>query len=281
MLWSCLAAVVARLPFGSLRLPGALLGWFVACLLRIRRSHAIGALRRARIPRPSTVVAGVYRSLATNVFELLWMSGRPHAPLEPWVRIDPDDWSRLEACLAKGRGLVVASAHCGNWDLVACAMAKRAPLSVVTRHMSWRSANAFWMKSRASRGVRLVEPNATMRAASDSLRAGDAVAFMIDQAPERRHGVVPHPFLGAPAWHDATFAVLALRQRVPIAVVVGQRTERGHHVVRVLDVIEPPSTRSTQWVRDACVRSSEALETFVRANPSQWLWLHRRWKDLP
>lgn len=281
MLWSCLAAVVARLPFGSLRLPSALLGSFVACVLRIRRSHAIAALRRARIPRPSSVVAGVYRSLATNVFELLWMSGRPSAPLDPWVGIDPNDWSRLEACLAKGRGLVVASAHCGNWDLIACTMANRAPLSVVTRHMSWRSANAFWMKSRASRRVRLVEPHETIHAASHVLRSGGVVAFMIDQAPERRHGVVQHPFLGAPAWHDTTFSVVAMRCRSPIAVIVGLREPDGRHRLRLLDVIDPPSSRSTAWVRQACERASGAVDRFVRENPAQWLWLHRRWKDLP
>ncbi|HQP37790.1 MAG TPA: hypothetical protein PLI95_21550, partial [Polyangiaceae bacterium] len=92
---------------------------------------------------------------------------------------------------------------------------------------------------------------------------------------------VPHPFLGAPAWHDATFAVVAMRCRSPIAVIVGLREPDGRHRLRLLDVIDPPSSRSTAWVRQACERASGAVDRFVRENPAQWLWLHRRWKDLP
>jgi lauroyl/myristoyl acyltransferase len=50
----------------------------------------------------------------------------------------------------------------------------------------------------------------------------------------------------------------------------------GTHEVSVIEAMEPQSTRA--WVEEATTRANTALERFVRANPTEWLWMHRRWK---
>ena len=279
MIWDFLAAIVGRLPFPFLSRPGAALGWLAGCALRIRRAHATAALRRAGVDHPHQVARRVYRNLATNVFEFLWLSAHDQDDLTSLIQVDPEQWARVQACLARGRGAVVATAHTGNWDLLACAMASRVPLTVVSKHLSWRSADTLWQRSRARRGVSIIEAQGALQAGARVLRDGGVIAFMIDQAPERRTGIVRLPFLGAPAWHDAAFAVLALRYRAPVVVVTSERTPEGRHVLRIEEIIEPADGRSRTWVEETCRRASQAIERFVREHPSQWLWLHRRWKD--
>ena len=249
--------------------------------MRIRRRHAERAMTAAGVACASVDVSAVYASLGTNVFELLWAAGRPAAAISDRVAVDPVSWARLQRCLDAGRGLVVATAHTGNWDLLACAMAARAPLTVVTKHLSWRSLDRFWQRLRAQRGVGLADAPGALLQVGAALRNGGVVAFMIDQAPERHRGVTRFPFLGAAADHDMTFATMAARYRAPVAVVCGMRRDDGVHELHVLHIEEPAQTPSRAWVLRVTQRAAEHVDAFVREHPSQWLWLHRRWKRPP
>jgi lauroyl/myristoyl acyltransferase len=53
----------------------------------------------------------------------------------------------LEA-LPVGQPVVLATAHTGNWDLLACAAAEQAPLTVVTKHLRRRLALYTWIELR-------------------------------------------------------------------------------------------------------------------------------------
>jgi Kdo2-lipid IVA lauroyltransferase/acyltransferase len=233
---------------------------------------------RAGIDSPSRRAIDTYRSLGTGVLEFLWLAGRPEGELSSLVEIDPHDWQRVQQALSLGRGLVVASAHTGNWDLLACAMASRMPLTVITRHLSWRSLDRFWQASRAKRRVSLVDARGAVRSASRALGQSQLVAFVVDQAPEHASGLMQVPFLGAPAWVDLSFAVVAARHRAPIVLAFDERLASGRHRLRVPLVLGPPDRASAAWVQEAGRAVSRALEQFVLDHPEQWLWLHRRWK---
>lgn len=277
MIWRFAAAVVALLPWGALGVPGGLLGWLVGSVLRIRRRHAAASMRRVGIENTGEHLRLMYRSLGTLVFELLWTAGRPSHQAIGFFERDEEQWKRVEAALSLGKGLVVATAHTGNWDLLACAMASRVPLMVVTRHLSWRSLDRFWQRMRADRGVVLVDPQGAVQRASAHLRQGGVVAFLIDQRPLRERGTIEAPFLGASARHELVFADIAARCRAPVAVALAQRAPRGRHRLAVPAIFEPPERPSRAWVKQITLEASAQLDALVRRAPGQWLWLHRRW----
>jgi Kdo2-lipid IVA lauroyltransferase/acyltransferase len=265
----------------------------VGSVLRIRRRHVLLAMSRARVPDAERVTGAMYASLGAGLLELLWLAGRRPADLDRVAVFTGRAGSRLNAAASQGRGIVIATAHTGNWDLAACATARwlgreAAPgsrLSVVTRRLSWRALDRYWQALRAERGVDLIDGTGgdalpLIRAA---LAAGGAVALLTDQVPVRAaagarssRGSVTLPFLGAPALHDLGPAILAARARAPIAVAFAHRDVDGRHVMDVLDVLPAPRDRAE--IVEATARIARALETFVRAHPEQWLWLHRRWK---
>jgi KDO2-lipid IV(A) lauroyltransferase len=270
---------VAALPWGALGPLGRALGWVAGGVLRIRRAHVEGAIARAGIAAPRAVASRMYGSLGTGLLELLWATGRPERPLDAVVRFSPEAVAAFEAARAHGRGVVVATAHVGNWDLVACAAAARfGPLHVVTKRLSVGALDGVWQSGRARRGVRLHPPAGALVAAAAALAGGATVALMVDQAPERGAGVRPVAFLGAPALADEVPALIALRARAPVAVVLGRRLADGSHLVEVPLVLPPPARPSRAWVATATARVQAEVERFVRAHPEQWLWMHRRWK---
>lgn len=273
-----IALLVAALPWRALRPLGAALGWLAGPVLRIRRAHVVASMRRAGIARPAATARRMYASLGAGLLELLWMSARRTADLDAVVTFAPEALAAVERCRVRGRGVVVATAHTGNWDLVACAAARVAPLTVVTKRLSVRGLDRFWQSARAERGVRLVFPRGAAGATRRALAEGGLVGLLVDQAPERGRSVVDTSFLGAPARCDLAPALLASRARSPILVALGRRLPDGTHRVEVPLVIEPPDRPSRAWAVDATIAVERAVEAFVREHPDQWLWMHRRWK---
>jgi KDO2-lipid IV(A) lauroyltransferase len=277
-----LARVVAWLPFSSLRAPGAVLAFVAGDALRIRRKQVNAAMARAEIADPPTVARAMFRSLGQGALELLWLSARPQASLAEHVRID--GWERYEAARALGRGVIVATAHTGNWDLTACACAERLGpdgLTIVTKRLSSQSLDRFWQETRRARGLDLVaHDEGVVPAIRDRLTRGRTVALLVDQDPERTRSVVAAEFLGEIALHDLLPATMSARTGAPIVVAFARREGRdgASHVVEVVDVLVPPPRASAAWIREATRAIAAHLDTFVRKYPSSWLWLHRRWK---
>lgn len=277
-----IAALAAALPASALAPLGAAIGWLAGSVLRIRRAEVLDRLARAGVRSPARVADAMYASLGVGVAELVWLAGRSPADVDPLARVTPEAERTLASALSRGRGVVLATAHTGNWDLGACAFARwlvrrgRA-LHVVTKRLHARGLDRFWQRLRAERGVVLVDAAGAYRPAREALRAGDAVAILVDQAPERASGVLTFPFLGRPAAHDAAAALIAARSGAPIVVAFPRRSRRGQHVLEVADVIDHVD-RDEASIAAATERIARALERFVRAHPAQWLWLHRRWK---
>ncbi|MDI1449234.1 lysophospholipid acyltransferase family protein [Polyangium sp. 6x1] len=286
-----MARLVGLLPYRALRSFGAALGAFVGGFVRVRRRHVESAMARAGVPAPRRAAAAMYGSLGAGLFELLWTAGRPDEPLASKLVVSARAADLFTRAVARGRGVVIATAHTGNWDLSACAAAAwlrqragpsgRAPaLHVITKRLSWRALDRTWQRLRAERGVLLVDARGATARVREALARGDVVAMMIDQAPERAAGVTRLPFLGAPAWCDLAPVLMASRARAPIVVAFGRRREDGLHELDAFDLIEPEALATRTEVERVAARITDALASFVETYPAQWLWLHRRWKEL-
>jgi KDO2-lipid IV(A) lauroyltransferase len=236
-------------------------------------------MRKAGIDHVTVEARAVYRSLGASALEMLHVAVRG-AEAAAHARIDAASQVRWKEVVGRGRGVVVAAAHTGNWDLAACFVARDIELLVVTKHLRVRSLDAFWQSARSSLGVQLAEAHGALARAKAVLARGGAVAMMIDQVPASANHAIEVEFLGRAALVDRAPAALAAACRVPLVVAASRREANGEHVILVLEVLEPSSRPSRAWVALATAEATRALERFVRAHPSQWLWLHRRWKRL-
>ena len=268
-------SAAARPQGGTKKALGAMLGFFVGSLLCIRRAHVVASMRRAGIENASRAASAMYRSLGTSAIEFLFLANRRTSIP---ARVEARSRDRLNEARSLGRGVVIAASHTGNWDLAACAIANELSLLVVTKRLKIRWIDAFWQKTRSERGVRLCEAAGAMTLAKTQLAAGGAVAMMIDQVPARAAQAERAPFLGGDAFVDRAPAALAARTGAPLVVSAAHRRDDGTQLLEVLDVILPPEKASREWIVDATRRATAALDAFVRAHPSEWLWMHRRWR---
>jgi KDO2-lipid IV(A) lauroyltransferase len=269
-----------------LRVMGGLLGFLAGSVLRIRRAHVEAAMRAAGIARAAREARGMYAALGVSALEFLWLAARGKKALAH-VRIDDASVAPWREAAANGRGVVVAASHTGNWDLAACAVAREVELLVVTKRLRVGWLDRFWQATRAAQGVRLSDAQGALRRARAVLSRRGAVAMMIDQVPGSARQAVVADFLGRPALVDRAAATLAASAGAPLVVAASRRVASGQQTLHVLAVFVPPRRGESgargsrrEWIDEATVAATRALDRFVRANPSQWLWLHRRWKRL-
>jgi lauroyl/myristoyl acyltransferase len=255
---------------GLRALAAAVLAWLAGGVLRIRRRSVAHAMRRAGIP---LAPAAMYRTLARNLVDLfaVW-GGSPGAVLPVALSAD------LQRAVAAITGpFVVATGHCGQFEVAAYVLARSRPTAAIVHRPSvaWLRS---WLSVQRTRYQleELAGPGALLDAAQ-RLGQGTCVCTVIDQVPPRAQGAMRGAFLGADAWLDRTAFVLAARVGCPVLLVATTSVGGGQSEVRLLQQFAPARDRGA--VSRDVLAANALLETHIRAHPAEWLWLHRRWRE--
>ena len=253
----------------------------LAYALGIRRRVTLDNLAHAFPDRPSgerrVLARAAYANMSRAVVDALRTLGASREQL--LAEVEVDDFGPVERALAGGRGLLVATAHLGSWELFGAAMAQRVQLHAVVRPLRG-GINARLVEARERSGLRLIPARGALAGMVAALRRNEVVAMLVDQAIGGKHSLFV-PFFGRPAATTPALSMAAIRTRAPTLVVVALR-EGDRLRFRVEGPFEVSDTGDRQrdlWSHTA--RITAALERIIREAPEQWLWLHRRWKLQP
>ena len=151
--------------------------------------------------------------MARVVVDALRTLGAPRAQLLAEVQVD--DFGPVERALAAGRGLLVATAHLGSWELFGAAMAQRVPLHAVVRPLRG-GLNARLVEARERAGLRLIPARGALSGMVAALRRNEVVAMLVDQAIGGKHALFV-PFFGRPAATTPALSMAAAPHRGPDA----------------------------------------------------------------
>jgi KDO2-lipid IV(A) lauroyltransferase len=186
-----------------------------------------------------------------------------------------ENWKRASD---KGRGVVFASSHMGNWEVMAAAGGLAGmKLTIVTRRLKPEWLLRRVEASRLSVGVKAAYQPRTLPAIMRALRNGESVGFVIDQYASPPMGM-PAVFFGTRV--DTLAAVGPLIERTGAALVPVTTWRDPEGIVHVR--IEPELALGKAAKDPAAVTQllASKVESWVRACPEQWLWVHRRFKNL-
>jgi Kdo2-lipid IVA lauroyltransferase/acyltransferase len=218
---------------------------------------------------------GVFRSIARVLVAFAKFPSIGSENISRWIRYEGVE--HFDEAMRKGRGVLFATAHLGNWELSAFAHAlMRTPMSVVVRPLDNPYIDALVERRRGLSGNHAIFKKDYARAILKALAANEAVGILIDQNASTDTGVFVD-FFGVPACAGAGFVKLAARSGA--AVIPGfalwNETER-RYVLRFL-----PPLEMTGDIQSDTQALHSRLEEVIRENPDQWLWIHRRWKTRP
>ncbi|MEN9361011.1 MAG: hypothetical protein RL095_2546 [Verrucomicrobiota bacterium] len=252
-------------------------GGHLLCLIRFRRGVVEDNLVLAwGAEKAKVLLPQVYRHFALTVLEILRL---PRLGKEAILtETELIGLEHLEKAVAAGKGVIVVSAHTGNWEMCLSAIASRGhKTSVIVKRMRNIDDAKLYQRIRGQYGV-----NSMIKEESGSqiirlFRDGHAVAFVIDQRSSRKEGVFATLF-GKPASTYASPAILAYRLKIPVLALFAHRRPDGTHAVIIQPELElPRHLPQDQFVPLATQMMQDCFERHLRQFPDQWIWMHRRW----
>jgi KDO2-lipid IV(A) lauroyltransferase len=197
--------------------------------------------------------------------------------LHQWISIEGlENYKEAEQ---EGKGVLIFSAHFGNWEIGNAALAiMTQPFVFIYRVFDSPLLERVITGVRSSYGnVSLSKYNA-MRPMIRLLKNGATINLLIDQNVTWYEGVFVD-FFGRKACTTPGLALLALHTKAPVLPVFTRRLPDGRYLLEIGKKVEIVSSGN----RDADVlintqNFTKIIEDKIRQYPAQWFWLHQRWK---
>ncbi len=193
--------------------------------------------------------------------------------------------ANINKTISAGKGLLLLTAHLGNWELMALSWALISGKSchVIARPLDYAPMNRIMNEIRSATGNRVVDKDDSQALIRQLLQDKEAIGILLDQNASWYEGVYV-PFFGKLACTNKGLALFALRYDTPVLPVFNYPLKDGRYKI----VIEPPLdlVRSGDVGEDILVnteRFNRVIEKYVRIAPESWFWVHRRWRiiDIP
>jgi KDO2-lipid IV(A) lauroyltransferase len=294
-----------RKPLSSYRSPGTWPVWIAMGLLRLacllphgaalalgrtigRLAHALGGSRRAIVRRNLELCfpeldAAQHAALERAHFEALGMSVIEMG-LGRWARVEHlrsittlTGVEYVNEALESGRGVILLSAHFTTLEIMGRVLATEIPpFDAVFRKNRSEFITELQRSGREVSADTTIEKR-DIKKMVRNLREGRAVWYAPDQSYNRK-GAAVIEFFGVPCMHTTATSTLARLGKASVIPFLPLRKPDGTYVFTLFPPFEnfpsdDPVADTRQYV--------DILEDHVRKAPEQYLWIHRKFKDLP
>lgn len=252
------------------------------------RVERVESQLRAAFPEasPSTIedwTRAVFEHYGRSLAEVIALRGRHRVALLDHVEIEGLEHLRDAEALTESGGVLVATAHYGNWELAGIRMAREgeslaavfrgidnavldaALLEVRTRDVA--ETGGYEQLRRGHAGVGVVR----------AFSAGRKVFVLLDQNARNDESAEVR-FFGRPAQVRRGAVRLAVERGVPIVPARIRRDARtGEHEIRIEQALRADATGGEAEEDRLLAELMARIEAWVREDPTQWIWAHRLW----
>lgn len=268
------------LPLSVLYALGRLVSFVAFSVMRwhveLARRNLANSLPELSAAARESILAKSYRNMGQTLAEAIWGWRRGGKAIAPRVTID--NRGLIDRYVGERRSVVLLTAHIGNWEwlLLAAGAQLGIPIDPIYKRLRVASMERYLLEARSRDGGRPIVLDDLL--AELMLRVGTprAYGFLADQTPPKgdpKHWV--HILHQDTAFY---YGIGKVAQFIdgPVVYVAMRRLRRGHYSAHLHVLTEPPYDDDPEDL--IAQRYAGRLEAEVRANPADWLWVHRKWK---
>ncbi|MDI6803218.1 MAG: lysophospholipid acyltransferase family protein [Bacteroidota bacterium] len=252
-------------------------------ILTRRKQIAADNLRQA-FPEKSDkeilrIAKNAFQNFGITIVELLWFPR-----LTPEILDNLIKYKNLELMMNRykeGKGVIMLSGHFGNWELLAFATGFISKISMImiAKTQTNLLVDKIINEHRTLFGNKVVPMEVAVREVLSSLNKGGIVAMIADQSAPKESLFVN--FFGKKV---ATFqgpAVFGLRTGAAMQMGIIIRKPDFTYEVIIEEIQTSDLTEYNEAnVYELTQRHTAVLEKYIRLYPEQWMWTHRRWKNI-
>ncbi len=249
------------------------------------RSRTVKNLRRALgadLGRDGAVrtARNVFRHFMAAGFDLMFIPGLCRSGRISKI-VTARGMDHLDRAFAKGRGVMMLTAHFGNWEILGAWLAASGyPMKVIGRALENPGLDRLLVGIRNQAGYTNIPRGTSSREIIRTIRSGGAIGMLIDQDVQVQ-GVFAD-FFGRPAFTPTGPVVLARRFGTPIVPIFCRMKDDLTYEVTCLPEVEQSKEEDDEAAaRETTARINRIYEDIIRETPEQWVWMHKRWKTRP
>ena len=250
-------------------------------LRRVGRRNLELAFPEMPTSQRAAVLREEYRHLGWLLAEFCQMSTYTRETASLFIRTEGLD--HYLGARDRGKGVFVLTGHLGAWELSSFYHSLAGyPMGMVIRRLDNPLVDSLVNSIRCQHGNRVLHKDDFARGLIGAMRAGETVGILMDTNMTPPQGLFV-PFFGIEACTASGLARVALKTGAAVlpGFLLWEERER-QYVLR----FGPELTLADSGDSEADAASNTALftaviEETIRQYPSQWLWMHRRWKTRP
>ena len=226
-----------------------------------------------------TIAKQCFENLGKTVLEFMQLPRLNPKQMQRYVTFE--GVQHVEQALARGKGAIILTGHFGNWELLAASIsATIAPLTPIVRKLRSPRLNALVSRYREKAGYATIDRDTGIRHALRCLKRNELLGIVAD-VDTSVSGVFVD-FFGRPAYTPYSPVAIARKTGATVLPTFIVRQPDGSHRA----IIEPPLVlqRTNLKEQDLVINTqkfTKIIEAYIRQYPTQWIWMHRRWKTQP
>ncbi len=279
-----LAVVFRLLPLRFSLFIGRRFGDILYYTIGKRKSIAYANLKAAFRGRynPSQlrgIIKSECKSLSQSFIEVLKFPMFSDNYIKRYIKVEGED--KIKAALKKGNGVILLTAHFGNWELSSLVgTIKGYKMNVLARWQKFDRINGYLNVMRSFKGTNVISKDDARERIVYALNNNEVVGILSDQDGGKRGEFVE--FFGRLASTPKGVAHFSLKTGAPIFPVFIIRENGPYHRIVIEDDISVTASEDiSQDIHQIIQRFANVLQRYVEKYPGQWLWLHKRWKSTP
>lgn len=278
-----LSRLFVAMPAGLAIAVGRLIAWFWYWIFPVGRAVAHRNLRNAYRGELSR---SQRRRIVRRCIDIQAIGGVEMLRAVKYTRekslkyVHSTGMEHVDRALEQGKGCIIIASHVGSVDLMAYSQSILGyPIHGVVKDIHWKPAQAFVRAVRERTGLRLISPRKSGDVIRQTLADNEVVALIIDQHSKRYRGIVCE-FFGMLASATPAPARFHFETGAPVVTTVMYRRGNTSHFDMTAEPfeMERPYGDLDLDIRHNTQRLNDVIEGWIRRDPGQWLWLHKRWK---
>ncbi len=263
---------------------GEMIGDFLRVLSKKRKDITETNLKNAFPEKPDDWINDIliksYRNLGIVLIEVLSLRYLSDEDIYKYIKFDNLDL--ILDTYNQGNGLILLSAHFGNWEYTAYAagLFTKIPVKIIVKEQQNTFADKFLNEYRSKAGNEVIYTKKAARKIVKALMDKECIAILADQRATKDKDIYVD-FFGIPASTYEAPASLALKFKVPVIYGFAIRNDDGTYTVKVRELKHDDLDNTAEGIKILTQRHIKALEEAIREYPHLWTWQHNRWKYKP
>lgn len=194
-------------------------------------------------------------------------------------RIEVANPEVIDALFAQQKSFFYAFPHSGNWEWFGKRMQTLSghhPMAIYKKVKN-PDFDRFILDLRTSLPVEMIESDAALRTLARRSGTLDAVLILADQTSFGLESDYWNHFMNQETCWFTGLERMSKFLDYAVVFVDMKRQRRGHYALTFHLVTDDPKSTGKGEIME---QYSQHIERFIRDQPDNWLWSHRRWKHV-